>query len=101
MRDLSQRRSPVSLSFGWMRWSPQTLAPFVKSRTAADTPQEAHQALAYVVVEGDEKIAGCGTRECRAHLGGELGAHALVGIDLEYPLAAASLDAGHPPRPLD
>ena len=57
----------------------------------------ADQPPADVVVDGDQEIAAVRARDGGAYLVGECGAHALVGVDLENPVAGAGVDSGVPP----
>ncbi len=52
-------------------------------------------------MEADEVIVEARLLDRRADLGGQLGGHPLVGVDLQDPFTAAGLDAGSAPVALD
>ena len=64
-------------------------------------PAMAHQPLADEVVEGNQEVAGRRIADGRADLVRERLGHALVGIDLQSPVAAADCDPGMAARPFE
>src|SRR5271169_6749522 len=69
--------------------------------TPSPAPAVAHEPLTDIVVERNEKIAGCGVGDRGADFSREFGRDALVRVDLQNPIAAAGVDARHAPRPFD